>query len=784
VKNIRKLSWLMLLVLVISMVATACGGGEDATSTPQPEPTEAPEPTKAPEVEAPTGEFRVGMISDVGGVDDASFNQTTWEGLDRADRDIEGVAAQFLESQAQADYENNITEFAEQGYDMIVTVGFLLGDATAKMAEVYPDIKFAIIDFAYDPPIPNVQGIVFNSDEAAFLAGYLAAGMAVELDPGDPQIGWVGGMQIPPVEIFIAAYESGMAYYNAQKGTDVKVAGTYVGDFEAPDEGKTAGNSLLDEGVDIIFGVGGKTGNGGLVAVRERAEAGEAVAGIGVDVDQYFTLPTEQGILITSVEKRLDNAVYNSINDAVAGNFGGGGVYVGTLENDGVGLAPYHDWEDRVPDELKAEVEALRPQIIAGTISTGWPPGAVEEPELPEGCVKDLTGETFVFYSQAGLTGALSTILGTSFVNALNDSIADLNAAGGICGAMVELDLVDTQYEAEQEIAAYQINRAAEPKPLAIATYGSAASIALRDMVIEDHITNFAAGLNADAFYLPRNGYTVGVAPIYSDQFAGFVQWLSENWDDIKPADAGDEIVVGVVGWEGPFGAGATTPEALAYAESLGVTVLELETYAVSAEADLVTPLQSLAVQGANVIYVQSLGFGAAQAIGTLRALGMWDSVVVGGNVWSINTDVLTVLGDSAPAMIGFYGMFPWRWWNDTDVPGVQQALAAFERGGYPEADKGVSYISSYAGTFAWAEIIKHAISRVGYENLDGEAFFEAFQDLGTVSALGIFEYDVRDETRAPRKSQVRQVQLVDGEIQFIVVQDFFELPDTRPPAE
>jgi basic membrane protein A len=328
---------------------------------------------EAEEPEEPAEEFKVGMISDVGGVDDASFNQTTWEGLERADQEIEGVTAQFLESQAQADYENNITEFAEQGYDMVVTVGFLLGDATAKMAEVYPELMFGIIDFAYDPPIPNVQGIVFNTDEAAFLADYLAAGMAVELDPDDPQIGWVGGMQIPPVEIFIVGYESGMAYYNAQKGTDVKSSGSYVGDFEAPDEGKATGSSLLAEGVDIIFGVGGKTGNGGLVAVREAAEAGQAVAGIGVDVDQYYTLPTEKSILLTSVEKKLDNAVFNSVKDATEGNFGGGGVYVGTLTNDGVGLAPYHDWEDRVSDELKAEIEALREAVIAGDVSTGWP---------------------------------------------------------------------------------------------------------------------------------------------------------------------------------------------------------------------------------------------------------------------------------------------------------------------------------------------------------------------------------------------------------------------------
>lgn len=418
---------------------------------------------------------------------------------------------------------------------------------------------------------------------------------------------------------------------------------------------------------------------------------------------------------------------------------------------------------------------------------------AAEEPEeeepaeevmLQEGCEEDLTGETFTFYSQAGLTGALSTILGTSFVNALNDAIAEVNATGGVCGAEVVLDLVDTQYEAEQEIATYQIRRELDPPPLSIATYGSAASIALHEMVIEDMITNFAAGLNADAFYVPRNGYTVGVAPIYSDQFAGFLKWLNESWDSVKPEGAGDEIVVGVIGWEGPFGAGATTPEALAYADSIDVTVLELETFAVSAEADVVTPLQNLALQGANVIYIQSLGFGPAQVIGTLHALEMWDTVLVGGCNWAINQDVLNILGESAPAMIGFYGVFPWLWWNDTDNPGVQQALEAFEAGGYPETDKGVSYLTSYAGVFAWADIIRHAVNTYGYENLNGETFMMAFQDLGTVSALGIFTYDVRGENRSPREAQIRQVQMVDGKIDFVVVEDFFELPDTRPPVE
>jgi basic membrane protein A len=312
------------------------------------------------------GDLKVGMVSDVGGLDDASFNENTWAGLARADEALD-VCAKFIESQAQADYEKNITEFAEQDYDMIITVGFLLGDATAKMAEEYPGIKFGIVDFAYDPPIPNVAGIVFNSNEAAFPAGYLAAGWAALQDPDDPQIGYVGGMQIPTVEIFIVAYEAGANYYNAQKGTNVQVKGVYVGDFESPDQGKIQGNSLIDEGVDVIFGVGGKTGNGGLAAAKERGKWG-----IGVDVDQYYTLPNEKDILVTSCMKRLDNAVYSVVEAETKGEFPGGSVYVGTLINGGVGLAPYHDYEDEVPDELKAEVNAIIEGIKSGTIDTGW----------------------------------------------------------------------------------------------------------------------------------------------------------------------------------------------------------------------------------------------------------------------------------------------------------------------------------------------------------------------------------------------------------------------------
>lgn len=311
--------------------------------------------------------LKVGMVSDVGGIDDASFNQNTWEGLKRAQDEL-GVQAQFIESQAQADYEKNITEFAEQKYDLIITVGFLLGDATSKMAAQYPNTNLAIIDNAYDPPIANVKGIIFNVDEAAFPAGYLAAAWADMKDPADPKVGYVAGMQIPPVEQFIVAYEAGVKYYNEKNGKNVEVKGVYVGDFEAPDQGKIAGNSLIDEGIDVIFGCGGKTGNGGLTAAKERSKWG-----IGVDVDQYNTLPNEKDILISSVMKRLDNSVFNVVQELVDGKFKGGENYVATAKNGGVGLAPFHDFDSQIPADLKKALEDIQKGIIDGTIKTGWP---------------------------------------------------------------------------------------------------------------------------------------------------------------------------------------------------------------------------------------------------------------------------------------------------------------------------------------------------------------------------------------------------------------------------
>lgn len=428
-------------------------------------------------------------------------------------------------------------------------------------------------------------------------------------------------------------------------------------------------------------------------------------------------------------------------------------------------------------------IAAVETQVVAAATEIAPTVEAAIDDLMTEDCVNDYTGEKLTIYQSAGLTGPLAQIFGDGFINGAKDAVARINREGGVCGVELVIRLEDSQYAPEQELANYERFIAEEPPASFVLTYGSGAAIALKDRVVETKIPNLTAGLAADAFYSPANGYTAGTGPIYSDQFSGFLQWLSENWASVKPAGAGDEIVVGVVGWANSFGAGATTPEALAYAESLGITVLPLEQQEVSPTADVTGQLQNLLVNGANVIYAQSLSFGPAQVISTLHALNAWDSVVVGGVNWAMNTDVLNILGENAGLMEGFYGVLPYLWWNDEGHPGVQQMREDYAAGGYPEADRGVSYIMAYAEMFAVRQILIRAFNQVGLEGLNGEAFFAAMQDIGTPSALGIYNFDVRGENRAPNRAQIRQVQSVDGNLEFVVIKDFFELPDTRPAA-
>ncbi len=400
-------------------------------------------------------------------------------------------------------------------------------------------------------------------------------------------------------------------------------------------------------------------------------------------------------------------------------------------------------------------------------------------------CENSYEGETLTIYQQAGLTGPLATLMGTGFIGGTQDAIEQINSEGGVCGVMLTLRLEDTQYVLEQEVQVYEQYRTETPKPLFITTSNSAAAIALKDRVVEDEIVNIATGVHTQALYDPPNGYTVGMVPIYSDQFAGFLQFVHDNWADIKPEGAGDDITVGVIGWANAFGAGATTPEALAFADSLGITVLPLEQQPIDPSADVTGQLQNLLVNGANVIYMQAISFSITQVIGTLHALGFYDQVVVGSVNWGMNRDVLNILGANAPLAAGYYGVFPYLWWTDSDAPGVQRALASFDAKGYPDTDKAFTYLLTYSVMFGIADILTVAMNNVGFDGLNGTEFLKAMQQMGTISAAGVLEMKADGSNRAPNKAQIRQAQMMaDGSVDFVVVQDFVTLPDTRPGSE
>ncbi len=363
-----------------ALLATACGDAPDATDTETDTETTTATATDTETSASETAtdgettsaaDYLACEVTDTGGVDDRSFNETAYAGMQDAADDF-GAEAKVLESGSPADFEPNINAFLEQDCDIIVTVGFLLGDATASAAEANPDQHFAIVDFDFfdadageDVTYDNVRELTFATDEAAFLAGYVAAAMT---ESGT--VGTYGGLNIPTVTIFMDGYLAGVEYYNQENDKDVKVLGwdgeegQFTGDFEDQTKGRNITESMLQNGADIIMPVAGPVGQG-TGAALQAAGTGSM---IWVDTDGFESASQFSDLILTSVEKKMDQAVYDTMEKDINGNFEGG-LYVGTLENDGVGIAPFHEFEDDVPQEVKDTLDTLRQGIIDGSIS-------------------------------------------------------------------------------------------------------------------------------------------------------------------------------------------------------------------------------------------------------------------------------------------------------------------------------------------------------------------------------------------------------------------------------
>ena len=364
------------IVAVSAMALAGCSSSSDSAESSAAAPAGSAAASEAPASEAPASEPAAAMIkacqvTDVGGVDDKGFNQKAYKGVQDAQAQL-GVEAVVLESQAETDYATNIQSFIDQGCSIVVTVGFLLGDATKEAANANPDTPFSIVDYAYaegDITNNNVLGQVFNTDEAAFLAGYLAAGVSKT-----GKVGTFGGINIPPVTIFMDGFYYGVQKYNADNGTDVEVIGwdpakqkgLFTENFESLDDGRTFAQNLVDEGADIVMPVAGPVGLGSAALANELGT--DKLMIIGVDSDQYESDTANSGVYLTSVLKNMDVTTFNAIQSVVDGTFEGG-VTVGTLDNGGVGLAPFHDMEAAVPAELSAQLETIKAGIIDGSVS-------------------------------------------------------------------------------------------------------------------------------------------------------------------------------------------------------------------------------------------------------------------------------------------------------------------------------------------------------------------------------------------------------------------------------
>jgi basic membrane protein A len=344
-----------------ALFAAACGGGDEGQS-----------------MTTIASDFTGCMVTDLGGVDDRSFNETSWNGLVRAEEDGLSGAAELKESDSPEDFEPNLQELVQMDCDLIVTVGFLLGDATEAAAEENPDERFAIVDYQYGDEngpyeIDNVKPMVFNTHEAAFLAGYLAAAQS---ETG--KVGTWGGLPIPTVTIFMDGFVDGVEKYNEDKDASVEVLGwdkdaqegEFVGDFENEDRARQITDDMLAEGVDVFLPVAGALA---AQAAEAAQEAGE-VSVIWVDADGVEAAPDYADVILTSVMKGLDVAVVDTVGETVGANYTNI-PYIGTLANGGVGLAPFHEFDDEISDETKQELADLQRQIIIGELEVESPSG-------------------------------------------------------------------------------------------------------------------------------------------------------------------------------------------------------------------------------------------------------------------------------------------------------------------------------------------------------------------------------------------------------------------------
>nr|WP_296068681.1 BMP family ABC transporter substrate-binding protein [uncultured Actinoplanes sp.] len=339
----------------LTLAAAACGDAPDSTPSGSGNASTA-------------AAYKACMVTDTGGIDDKSFNASAWAGVQAAKSKASNVDPKFVASSAEADYEPNLRGFVTQKCNFILAVGGLMADATKKVAAANTGSQFGIVDSSI-AGASNVYPMQFATHQAAFLAGYLAAGYSKS-----GKVATFGGLKIPPVTIFMDGFADGVAQYNKAKSKNVQVLGwdkakqngSFTEDFASPAKGKALANTFVAQGADVIMPVAGGTGLG---AAEVAKGSGGKVSIVWVDQDGCTSASQDCDVFLTTVVKNITDAVEKAVSAGATGQpLNATPGYLGTLENNGVSLAPYHDFDSKVDPALKAEVEKLKADVISGSV--------------------------------------------------------------------------------------------------------------------------------------------------------------------------------------------------------------------------------------------------------------------------------------------------------------------------------------------------------------------------------------------------------------------------------
>ncbi len=311
--------------------------------------------------------LKIGLVGGPSGFSDAGFNQAIWTGCYNAAKNFH-MNFQGRPSLTPGEYKANLDYFVANNYNIIIAAGYEAAEATINAAASNPGICFVILDYSTTAPSSNLLGVLFDVDQASFPCGFVAAWWEYTHNHVNPVVGFVGGPPIPSIRQFSVSYAKGVEYFDSLYHRNVQTVGYYASSFADTLEGARLADSLLKQNVNTVFAFAGKTGTGTLYKMKE---AGKWA--MGVDVDQYYSIPVVGSSLLTSCMKELTVVTYGILDDFFYGKFAGGATLHANLGNNGVGLAPFHDFDAQIPDSVKNELALIKAGIINGSIKTGWP---------------------------------------------------------------------------------------------------------------------------------------------------------------------------------------------------------------------------------------------------------------------------------------------------------------------------------------------------------------------------------------------------------------------------